>query len=113
MVPSPRSCGCDDMAIVGATRAVQSPAKGVECEVNVMATFFEKTKGHMGQYEDWWSLRETEDGEKTVVHTWSHTTVRNLNTNEGKAEYSVEEFLGGDHDKGAQAALRELIGKGA
>lgn len=70
--------------------------------------FCKKTKGHLGQYEDWWSLDE-KDGVKIVTHEWSHTQVNGLHTRSGQKQYTVEEFLEGDHYSGAQAALREVL----
>lgn len=66
---------------------------------------YKKTKGHLGQYEDWWYLRTKEDGSKTVIHEWSHTQVSGLNTNSGEETYTVENFLAGKH---YQKAIDEL-----
>ena len=70
--------------------------------------FYKRTKGNMGQYEDWWTLR-TEGEQQVVTHSWSHIKLKGLETNEGQRSYTQEEFLSGDHDAGAQAALRALI----
>lgn len=70
--------------------------------------FYKRTKGHLGQYEDWWNLNE-KDGIKTVTHLWSHTKVNGLNTNSGHKEYSVDEFLTGDHHTGAKSALSQQL----
>ncbi|MBL3703206.1 hypothetical protein GI582_10945 [Sulfitobacter sp. BDSS02] len=71
--------------------------------------FHSKTKGHLGQNEDWWNLNE-EDGVQTVSHHWSHTQVNGLHTNDGHRKYSVEEFLSGENDAGAKTALKAVLG---
>lgn len=68
--------------------------------------FFEQTKGHMGQYEDWWRYNQRTD---EVTHTWSHVTVNDLNVNEGSNTYSSADFLSGRHNQGAQAALKKIL----
>lgn len=70
--------------------------------------FYERTKGHLGQYEEWWNLNE-KDGVTTVTHHWSHTQVNGLNTNSGHEKYSVDEFLSGDRHSGAKSALRKQL----
>ena len=69
----------------------------------------EKTKGHLGQYEDWWHLQTSDNGDKIVVHSWSHTTVRNLTSNSGEKKYSLSDFLDGDHDEGIKQKIRKLL----
>jgi hypothetical protein len=70
--------------------------------------FYKRTSGHMGQYEDWWTLSER-DGVKTVIHNWEHMRVNGLNQTTGQNECSLEEFLSGSHHGGAQAALRKVL----
>jgi len=69
----------------------------------------EKTKGHLGQYEDWWHLQTSSSGETTVVHSWSHTTVRDLTSNSGKKKYSLSDFLEGQHDEIIKHKIRKLL----
>lgn len=66
---------------------------------------YKQEKGHMGQYEDWWHLRETVDGQ-CVVHSWDHVTVGTLKARQGENRYSIEDFLAGDHPEPAKEALR-------
>lgn len=68
--------------------------------------FYEVTKGHLGQYEDWWNY----DAEKGVVsHHWDYVTVKSLSQNAGNKAYSTTEFLDGDHHIGAKSALRDIL----
>lgn len=68
--------------------------------------FFERKKGHMGQYEDCWRYDETKD---EVTHTWNHVTVNGLNVNEGSNKFSSADFLTGNHNQGAQAVLEKIL----
>lgn len=70
-------------------------------------TFFRTEKGHLGQYEDWWSY----DGESDrVTHSWDHVRVNGLAQNEGSETFSSAEFLAGDHHAGAKSELKKLLG---
>lgn len=71
---------------------------------------YKKVKGHMGQYEDWWNLRENEEG-MHVVHSWNHVTVRTSAVQDGSKTYSIEDFLADDHPEPAKKALREHLEK--
>ena len=66
-------------------------------------------KGHLGQYEDWWYLIEEDDGNFYVEHEWDHVNVGTLAKNAGSKSYSVEEFLSGDHEPAAKAALLKSL----
>ena len=68
--------------------------------------FYKISKGHLGQYEDWWNF----DADKSVVtHHWDHVTVNGLSQNTGNKTYLTAEFLDGDHHSGAKSALREIL----
>ena len=69
----------------------------------------EKIKGQLGQYEDWWHLHKSNDGDMTVVHSWSHTTVRNLTSKSGENKYSLSDFLDGDHDEIIKQKIKKLL----
>lgn len=68
--------------------------------------FYEKKKGTMGQYEQWWNYNP-ETG--VVSHHWDDIRVRGGETRKGHKTYTVEEFLSGDHHRGAQDALRKRL----
>ena len=68
--------------------------------------FHSRTKGHLGQYEDWYNYN---DEAQTVTHHWDYVTVANLNSKTGKNEYTTKEFLEGDHDQSAKDALLKLL----
>jgi len=70
---------------------------------------YKKTKGSKGEMEDWWYLRTKEDGTKTIIHEWSHTQVRGLNTNSGEKTYTVENFLTGKHNQKAIDKLNTML----
>jgi hypothetical protein len=68
--------------------------------------FYEVTKGHLGQYEDWWNY-DAKTG--VVTHHWDYVTVKGLSQDAGNQVYSTKEFLDGDHHGGAKSALRVLL----
>ena len=68
-----------------------------------------KTKGPMMEKEDWWYLCTEEDGTKTVIHEWSHTQVRGLNTNSGEKTVTIEDFLNGNHYQKAKDELNTML----
>jgi hypothetical protein len=68
--------------------------------------FYSRTKGHLGQYEDWYNYNKES---RTVTHSWDHVTVGNLNSNTGKNEYTAKEFLEGNHYQPAKDALLMLL----
>jgi hypothetical protein len=69
-----------------------------------------KTKGSLGQYEDDWRLVIREDGKMSVEHEWHHQNAyQSAKRNVGVAIFEVREFLSGDHDEKAKAALREVL----
>jgi len=69
-------------------------------------TFFRTEKGHLGQYEDWWSYdMETDE----VIHSWDHVRVNGLSQNEGSERFTSSEFLSGNHHQGAKAELKKLL----
>lgn len=43
-----------------------------------------RQKGHMGQYEDWYDLFQSEDGSFHVRHKWDHVTVGTGKTDSGE-----------------------------
>lgn len=72
--------------------------------------FHKKTSGHLGQYEDWWTLSES-NGESFVTHSWEHVRVNGLNLTTGEKKVSLEEFLSGEgHNAGAKAKLKKHLG---
>lgn len=70
-------------------------------------TFFRTEKGHLGQYEDWWSYDENTD---QVTHSWDHVRVNGLEQNEGSETFNSTAFLTGNHHAGAKTALKKLLG---
>ena len=58
-----------------------------------MKEIHKKTKGILGENEDWWYLCTEEDGTKTVIHEWSYIQLKGLKTNDGQETYTVENFL--------------------
>ena len=68
--------------------------------------FYSRTKGHLGQYEDWYNYNKEA---RTVTHHWDHVTVGNLNSNTGENEYTAKEFLEGNHYQPAKDALLMLL----
>ncbi|MBY6135021.1 hypothetical protein KUV61_04225 [Nocardioides marinus] len=69
--------------------------------------FFRTEKGHLGQYEDWWSFDE-ESG--LVTHSWDHVRVNGLAQNQGSETFSSTDFLSGNHHAGAKSELKKLLG---
>jgi hypothetical protein len=54
-----------------------------------------RVQGHMGQNEDWWHLRyNTETETFTVRHSWSHTQMKSLKTNDGENDYPADIWTG-------------------
>ncbi|MGK2740545.1 hypothetical protein ACSHT0_06585 [Tepidicaulis sp. LMO-SS28] len=75
--------------------------------------FHTKVKGSLAEDEDWWYLEVDEDsGQQVVRHKWHHCNPYKLSqpANEGSKTYSIDEFLSGDHDGRAKAALRDHLG---
>lgn len=69
--------------------------------------FYSKTKGALGENEDWWTLHDNK-----VVHTWHHMNPYNSTvSSEGVKEFSIEELLALDSDGRAKSALREVLEK--
>ena len=68
--------------------------------------FFKTEKGHLGQYEDWWSYDIKTD---EVTHSWDHVRVNGLAHNEGNERFKSSDFLSGAHHSGAQTALKKLL----
>lgn len=52
--------------------------------------FYERIKGPMNNYEDWYSYSK-DDGAVTITHTWSHVSP-SLEANHGSKTYTLEEF---------------------
>ena len=70
--------------------------------------FYERIKGPMNNYEDWYSYR-IENGKLIVTHTWSHVSP-SLSQNSGSNEYSLESFFEDSNvHSGAKAALRDVL----
>jgi hypothetical protein len=70
--------------------------------------FFERIKGPMNNYEDWYSYRNENDG-IIVTHTWSHVSP-NLSANHGSKDYTVDEFQKSeDVHAGAKVTLDEAL----
>jgi hypothetical protein len=70
--------------------------------------FFERIKGPMNNYEDWYSYR-IENGHVIVTHDWSHVSP-SLSANHGSKEYTFEEFQKSEEvHVGAKVALDEAL----
>ena len=70
--------------------------------------FFERIKGPMNNYEDWYSYR-IENDRVIVTHTWSHVSP-SLSANHGSKEYSIDEFQKSeDVHVGAKVAFDEAL----
>ena len=66
--------------------------------------FYERIKGPMNNYEDWYSYR-VENDEIVVTHTWSHVSP-SLSANHGSKDYTFDEFQkSSDIDTAAKIAL--------
>jgi hypothetical protein len=60
--------------------------------------------------EDWWVLVEGEGAAPRIEHSWSYLDPSGESLpNSGAKQYSVEEFLKGEHDRDAQIALRKIV----
>jgi len=73
--------------------------------------FHRKTKGSRAEKEDWWRLNIDSVQGLTVDHEWSYSDVyKGKTSKEGKATYSVAEFLK-DKDVSPQGkdALRKIL----
>lgn len=66
-------------------------------------------KGHMGQYEDWWYLRDNGDGTYHIEHEWDHVSVGNLSKNQGTEVFELEEGLAKAPQKAVEE-VRRLLG---
>lgn len=70
--------------------------------------FYERVKGPMNNYEDWYSYR-IEDGKVIVTHTWDHVSP-SLAKSSGSNEYSLKEFFEEPSvHSGATSALRDVL----
>jgi hypothetical protein len=71
----------------------------------------ERLKGTMQETEDWWHLMRDDDGSLFVEHSWSHTSLNSLTTDNGETRIEIEAFLESDHPwaSPAKAALREYL----
>ncbi|NKC28988.1 hypothetical protein [Brucella ciceri] len=75
-----------------------------------MALIFKHTKGHLGQYEDWWYLERKDDGTAVVRHVWDHVAVNGFAKSEGEKTYTVDEFLSGNHHGTAKQKVKDALG---
>ena len=74
----------------------------------------ERIKGSLMQNEDWWFLVLEDNGTCHVEHEWSHVDPYGKGQpNSGQKNYSVEEFLAGDHGDGLKSELRSALAKRA
>lgn len=69
----------------------------------------EKTQGHMGQNEDWWTLIQDDDGTTFVRHSWSYTKINGLTTNSGSKDIPASEYFGLTGEA-LDAKIAELLG---
>ncbi|MDG1739298.1 MAG: hypothetical protein P8L68_19020 [Paracoccaceae bacterium] len=69
--------------------------------------FYERIKGPMDNYEDWYYWERKDDGSVMITHEWSHVTPR-LKSNSGSNSYNFEEFMASsDVHSGAKSALQD------
>lgn len=52
---------------------------------------YQRTRGSMGEDEQWWYLDETDGEAPTVTHEWSVTTLETLKTDSGKKTFTLDE----------------------
>lgn len=53
-----------------------------------------RSKGTMGQTEDWFTLHFDEESKELYVeHSWSHTNIGRGPSDNGEQSYSIAEFL--------------------
>ncbi|MDO9489109.1 MAG: hypothetical protein Q7J32_12095 [Sphingomonadaceae bacterium] len=67
-----------------------------------------RTKGPMGEKEDWWRLcYDTNSKEFYVEHDWSHTSLNALKTDSGTERHDPDKWTGTGSEKieGAKARL--------
>lgn len=70
--------------------------------------FFERIKGPMNNYEDWYSYR-VENDEIIVTHTWSHVSP-SLSANHGSKDYTFDAFQkSSDIETAAKIALDDEL----
>lgn len=75
---------------------------------------YQRTRGSLGENEDWWYLETDDDGARQVRHEWSYTNAYKAGpSNSGESRSSVDEFLAGDNDQNAKRALEQLLNEEA
>jgi len=65
-------------------------------------------KGHLGQYEDWWYLVQSDGQEPYVEHEWDHVSVGSGDHRQGTDKMSVDQALE-KAPYAASEALRKLL----
>lgn len=72
--------------------------------------FYERIKGPMNNYEDWYYFRIEGDA-VIITHSWSHVSP-SLSSDHGEKEYTLEDFKRSDDVHiGAKVALDEALKK--
>jgi len=70
--------------------------------------FFERIKGPMDNYEDWYHY-DVENDQVIVTHSWSHVSPK-LSSSSGSKKYTLDEFkISKDVDHGAKIALDKAL----
>lgn len=71
--------------------------------------FYKRVKGPMDNYEDWYYLKQGDDGALVVEHVWSYVSP-SLSQDHGREEYSITDFMSKKGaDTGAKIALKNLL----